>query len=66
MGREQHFKARLALDRGGRILALRVEMLGNIGALPVGSSAIIPLSLGPRYRRLCTTFPSWIIASRRC
>src|SRR5207244_4540137 len=47
MGRDQHFKARLALDRDGRILALRVETLGNIGALPVGSSAIIPLSLGP-------------------
>ncbi len=48
MGRDQHFKARLALDREGRILALRVETLGNIGALPVGSSAIIPLSLGPK------------------
>src|SRR5256885_4119675 len=48
MGRDQHFKARLALDRDARILALRVETLGNIGALPVGSSAIIPLSLGPK------------------
>ncbi len=48
MGRDQHFKARLALDREGRILALRVETLGNLGALPVGSSAIIPLSLGPK------------------
>src|SRR3989449_3714898 len=48
MGRDQHSKARLALDREGRILALRVETLGNIGALPVGSSAIIPLSLGPK------------------
>jgi len=27
---------------------LRVETLGNLGALPVGSSAIIPLSLGPK------------------
>ena len=48
MGRDQHFKASLALDRDGRILALRMEMLGNIGAVPVGSSAIIPLSLGPK------------------
>src|SRR5205814_3085105 len=48
MGRARHFKARLALDRDGRMLALRVEMLGNIGAPPVGSSAIIPLSLGPK------------------
>ena len=43
MGRDMHFKAALALDRDGRFLALRMEMLGNIGAVPVGSSAMIPL-----------------------
>jgi len=43
MGRDQHFKGALALDRDGRFLALRMEMLGNIGAVPVGSSAMIPL-----------------------
>src|SRR5919202_1616730 len=48
MGRDQQNKARLALDRDGRILALEVDTLGNIGAVPVGSSAIIPLSLGPK------------------
>jgi carbon-monoxide dehydrogenase large subunit len=48
MGRDQHSRAALALARDGRILALRVETLGNIGAVPVGSSAIIPLSLGPK------------------
>jgi aerobic carbon-monoxide dehydrogenase large subunit len=48
MGRDQHASAALALDRDGRILALRVETLGNIGAVPVGSSAIIPLVLGPK------------------
>jgi len=48
MGRDQHNKARLALDADGRILALQVETLGNIGAVPVGSSAIIPLQLGPK------------------
>jgi aerobic carbon-monoxide dehydrogenase large subunit len=48
MGRDQHFSAALALDREGRILALRMELLGNIGAVPVGSSAIIPLSIGPK------------------
>jgi carbon-monoxide dehydrogenase large subunit len=45
MGRDQHYRAALALDRDGRILALRVSMLANIGGVPVGSSAIIPLSL---------------------
>jgi carbon-monoxide dehydrogenase large subunit len=45
MGRDQHFKGALALDREGRILALRMDLLGNIGAVPVGSSAIIPLAM---------------------
>ncbi|HET7365484.1 MAG TPA: xanthine dehydrogenase family protein molybdopterin-binding subunit [Burkholderiales bacterium] len=48
MGRDQQHRARLALDRDGRILALEVDTLGNIGAVPVGSSAIIPLQLGPK------------------
>src|SRR5438034_2927043 len=48
MGRDQHNKASLALDREGRILGLRVETLGNIGAVPVGSSAIIPMTLSPK------------------
>jgi carbon-monoxide dehydrogenase large subunit len=48
MGRDQHFRAQLALAKDGRILALRMDMLGNIGSVPVGSSAIIPLSLGPK------------------
>jgi len=48
MGRDQHCRARLALDGDGRILALETDVLGNIGAVPVGSSAIIPLVLGPK------------------
>jgi aerobic carbon-monoxide dehydrogenase large subunit len=48
MGRDQHNKARIALDASGKVLALEVETLGNIGAVPVGSSAIIPLQLGPK------------------
>src|SRR3954471_21265026 len=48
MGRDQWNKARLALDANGRMLALEVDTLGNIGATPVGSSAIIPLQLGPK------------------
>jgi aerobic carbon-monoxide dehydrogenase large subunit len=45
MGRDQHYSAAMALDREGRILALRMEMLANIGATPVGSSAMIPLAM---------------------
>ena len=45
MGRDMHFKAALAIDKDGRILALRLHMLGNMGAVPVGSSAMIPLMM---------------------
>ena len=45
MGRDQHYRAAIALDKEGRILALRMTMHANIGATPVGSSAIIPLAM---------------------
>jgi carbon-monoxide dehydrogenase large subunit len=45
MARDQHYSAALALDREGRILALRLESVANIGAVPVGSSAMIPLAM---------------------
>lgn len=45
MGRDMHFKAALALDEDGRILALRLHSLANMGAVPVGSSAMIPLMM---------------------
>ena len=48
MGRDQHYDAELALDRDGRILALRTTVLANFGATPVGSTAIIPMLLGPK------------------
>ncbi len=48
MGRDQHHEAELALDRDAGVLGLRVRTLGNFGATPVGSSAIVPLLLGPK------------------
>jgi aerobic carbon-monoxide dehydrogenase large subunit len=45
MARDQHYRAALALDAEGRITALRLESLANIGAVPVGSSAMIPLAM---------------------
>ncbi|HEV8097304.1 MAG TPA: xanthine dehydrogenase family protein molybdopterin-binding subunit [Burkholderiales bacterium] len=48
MGRDQHYDAELALDREGRILALRLSMYANFGATPVGSTAIIPMLLAPK------------------
>ena len=48
MGRDQHFTARLALAADGKVLALKMEMLGNFGSVPVGSTAMIPLMVGPK------------------
>jgi carbon-monoxide dehydrogenase large subunit len=48
MGRDQHDDAELALDRDGNILGLRVRVIANFGATPVGSTAIIPLMIGPK------------------
>ncbi len=45
MARDQHYRAALAFDGEGRILALRMRMHANIGAVPVGSSAMIPLAM---------------------
>jgi carbon-monoxide dehydrogenase large subunit len=48
MGRDQHFDAELAMDKGGMILGLRVRVTANFGAMPVGTTAMIPLLLGPK------------------
>jgi aerobic carbon-monoxide dehydrogenase large subunit len=58
MGRDQRVKASLAFDREGRILGLRTEALANIGAVPVGSSAIIPLQLTPKVQTTVYRVPA--------
>jgi carbon-monoxide dehydrogenase large subunit len=58
MGRDQQVSASLALDRDGRILALRTTALANIGAVPVGSSAIIPLQLTPKVQTTVYRVPA--------
>jgi carbon-monoxide dehydrogenase large subunit len=63
MGRDQHYRAKLGFDRDGRIVALRMEMLANLGGVPVGSSAIIPLMLGPKVQTTVYHVPAidyWI------
>ena len=47
-GRDQLHKASLALDKDGRILALRVEAFANIGAYPSRAGVVIPLFVGPK------------------
>ncbi len=47
-GRDQLHKASLAMDKDGRILALRMEAFANIGAYPSRGGVVIPLFVGPK------------------
>ncbi len=46
-GRDLTSRAELALDAGGRVLALRVRSLANVGAYPSTTAAAIQLLIGP-------------------
>jgi carbon-monoxide dehydrogenase large subunit len=46
-GRDVHTRAELALDAGGRALALRVRSLANVGAYPTAVGMGIQLTIGP-------------------
>jgi carbon-monoxide dehydrogenase large subunit len=46
-GRDVCSKAELALDANGRILALRVASLANVGAYPTPAGVVIQLLIGP-------------------
>ncbi len=46
-GRDVQGEAELALDANGRVLALRVRSLANVGAYPSTTSALIQLLIGP-------------------
>jgi carbon-monoxide dehydrogenase large subunit len=47
-GRDQTNRAELALDAEGKILGLRVEIVGNIGAHASGPGAVIVVAVGPK------------------
>ncbi len=47
-GRDQLHKNSMALDKDGRILALRMEAFANVGAYPSGAGIAIPLFVGPK------------------
>ena len=47
-GRDQLHKVSLALDKDGKILALRMEAFANVGAYPSGAGIAIPLFVGPK------------------
>mgnify|MGYP001809667588 FL=1 len=46
-GRDLRTQAELALDAEGRILALRLHSLGNVGAWPTFPGVLIVLAMGP-------------------
>jgi carbon-monoxide dehydrogenase large subunit len=46
-GRDVTSRAELALDAGGRVLAMRVRSLANVGAYPTGAGVAIQLLIGP-------------------
>ena len=46
-GRDLRSKAELALDANGRVLALRVDSLANVGAYATGTGVAIQLLIGP-------------------
>jgi carbon-monoxide dehydrogenase large subunit len=47
-GRDQLHKNAMALDKDGKILALRLEAFANVGAYPSGAGVAIPLFVGPK------------------
>ena len=46
-GRDLSSRAELALDRDGRVLALRVASLANVGAYATPAGVVIQLLIGP-------------------
>jgi carbon-monoxide dehydrogenase large subunit len=46
-GRDQRAQAELALDADGRILALRLRTLANVGGYATATGLLIPLLIGP-------------------
>lgn len=46
-GRDQRAQAELALAADGRILALRLRTLANVGAYATGTGMVIPMVVGP-------------------
>jgi carbon-monoxide dehydrogenase large subunit len=47
-GRAQSFDAALALDADGKILAMRMQLLAEFGAEPMGQTTFIPIILSPK------------------
>lgn len=47
-GRDQLHRMSMALDKDGKIMALRMEAFANVGAYPSGAGVAIPLFVGPK------------------
>lgn len=47
-GRDQYNEGELALDADGKVLGLRVRIVGNVGAYGSGPGAVIVVAVGPK------------------
>ena len=47
-GRDQFFDGSLALDKTGKILGFKINIIGNIGAFATGPGAMIVTAVGPK------------------
>ena len=65
-GRDIESHAELALDADGKILALRVSTLANVGAYATGTGVVIQLLIGPWVQTSVSTSKPSTSASRPC
>ena len=52
-GRDQFFDGSLALDKTGKILGFKINIIGNIGAFATGPGAMIVTAVGPKVILRC-------------
>jgi aerobic carbon-monoxide dehydrogenase large subunit len=65
-GRDVSSRAELALDADGRVLALRVRTLANVGAYPDPTAVAIQLLIGPWVSTSVYDIPVDDLHSPRC
>ena len=62
-GRDQINHAELACTADGKILAMRLHNLGNLGAFPTGAGAAIPLEVGPKVSTSVYHIPAYYLVT---
>ncbi|MGA0191365.1 MAG: xanthine dehydrogenase family protein molybdopterin-binding subunit [bacterium] len=62
-GRDQINHAELACSADGKILAMRLHNLGNLGAFPTGAGTAIPLVVGPKVSTSVYHIPAYYLVT---